>query len=177
MSPKTVILLAMHGMPPGDFPGKDLAEWGRLHSSLEQMKGEDFTVAEKRFQELERKLRSWPRTPDNDPFHKASHDLAGKMEGKLGLRVIVAFGEFCSPSMEDGFQAAVREGAGRVVVMTPMMIRGGSHSEADIPRAIEKARLRFPNLAIDYVWPYEDSKIAEFLSEQVLPYLEAAPKA
>ena len=174
MTQKTILLLAMHGMPPNDFPKGDLSEWGRLHSSLEQAQGEERRRMERRYADLDGKLRSWPRTPENDLFHAASQDLARQLADRTGLKVLVAFNEFCAPSLEEGFALAARE-ADKVVVLTPMMIRGGSHSETDIPAAIGKAKKKFPRLAIDYVWPYEDSKIAEFLAQQTLPYLNPVP--
>ncbi len=171
MAQKTVILLAMHGMPPRDFPRQDMAEWGRLHSALGQMSGEERERAAKRYEDLERKLRSWPRTEQNDPFHKASHELAQKLEGRTGFKVVTAFSDFCGPTLDEGFDLSAQEKAERVVVITPMMTRGGNHSESDIPKAIEKAKKRFPQMAIHYVWPYADSTIVEFLAQQLTPHL------
>ena len=39
MPGKTVIIVAMHGMPPSDFPKDQLSEWGRLHSTLDRLAG------------------------------------------------------------------------------------------------------------------------------------------
>src|SRR3989338_4708650 len=119
MESKTVLLLAMHGMPPKDFPKRELSEWGRLRASFGSLEGADRA----RFQELERKLRAWPRTPENDLFHASSHDLAWHLETQTGLKVIVGFNEFCSPSLEEAFDLAARQGAQKILVVTPMMIR------------------------------------------------------
>ncbi|OGR85697.1 MAG: hypothetical protein A2901_05735 [Elusimicrobia bacterium RIFCSPLOWO2_01_FULL_54_10] len=163
METQPVILLAMHGMPASDFPKDQLAEWGRLHSSR--------AFTDKRYLELDGRLRNWPRTPENDPYHAASYRLARLMESQTGKKVVVGFNEFDRPSMEDAFADAARLGASRVVVITPMMTRGGSHSESDIPQAIEKARKSHPGLSIDYVWPLDESRIAEFLSGELRPAL------
>ena len=174
MSSKAVILLAMHGMPPDDFPKKDLAEWGKLHSTLNQLDGEDRAKAGKRYLELDAKIRSWPRTPENDLYHKASYDLARELKSKSGREVIVGFNEFCNPTLENGFETAAKSGASQVTVVTPMMTRGGSHSERDIPQAIAAARKKYPALAVEYAWPFDGSKIAAFLADQIVPYLAAS---
>ncbi|OGR87488.1 MAG: hypothetical protein A3A86_01695 [Elusimicrobia bacterium RIFCSPLOWO2_01_FULL_60_11] len=162
MPGKTVIIVAMHGMPPSDFPKDQLSEWGRLHST---------GASGKRYLELDENIRNWPRTLENDPYHAASYRLAGRMKELTGLEVIVGFNEFAKPGMGESFDLAVRSGATRVVVVTPMMTRGGSHSESDIPAEIEKAKARYPALAVGYVWPFDEGKISEFLTRQLEPYL------
>ena len=48
-----------------------------------------------------------------------------------------------------------------------MMTRGGEHSEKDIPEAIERARKKYPKPKFSYVWPFNISKVATFLAEQI----------
>ena len=111
-------------------------------------------------------MRAWPRTPDNDPFHAGTQELAGHLRQVTGLEVIAGFNEFCAPSLDEALdQAAGR--ADSVVVVTPMMTRGGEHSEIDIPAAIERARERHPRLAIRYAWPFETGAVAQFLAAQI----------
>lgn len=171
MEKKTVVLLAMHGMPPSDFPRDQLSEWGKLHSTLDRLAGEARAASEKRYIELDQNIRNWPRTPENDPYHAASYRLERRMKDLTGLEVIVGFNEFAKPGTGESFDLAVRAGAARVVVITPMMTRGGSHSERDIPAEIEKAKARHPGLAVDYVWPFDEGKISAFLTQQLEPYL------
>jgi sirohydrochlorin cobaltochelatase len=85
----TLIVLAMHGAPPNDFPGGELAEYFRLHSAVESaqhsgphqgnvnngngngkagLSSEDLI----RYRGLEARIRSWPRTATNDPFPRNS---------------------------------------------------------------------------------------------------------
>ena len=167
----SIILLAMHGMPPSDFSKQDLAEWGKLHSTLSQIPSAERPAAKKKYAELDQKLRSWPRSADNDAYFTASYRLAERMKNVSGCEVLVGFNEFCNPSIEDAFRAAGMAGSAHVVVITPMMTRGGSHSESDIPAAIRRAKTKYPQLSIDYVWPFDEGKIAEFLSAQLTPYL------
>ena len=167
MKSKTAILLAMHGMPPNDFPQEDLAEWRSLAARLGPSNGKERATPEKRYLELEEKIRTWPRNAANDPYFAASYEIARHLEEKTGCEVFVGFNEFCNPTFEDSFAGMVMKGAEKAVVVTPMMTRGGSHSEVDIPQAIARAQKKYPRLAISYVWPFDVPEMAEFLSEQI----------
>ena len=81
--------------------------------------------------------------------------------------MLVAFFEFCAPSIEEAIGDAVAGGAEKVVVITTMMTPGGSHSEIDIPRSIEAARRRFPNTRIVYAWPYSTDLLVRTFAEQI----------
>lgn len=143
---KTIIVLAMHGSPPRDFPKKELAEFFELHSNLEQLSKEERTARRSRYAELEAKIRNWPRTAGNDPFHAGSQELATCFREEISLKVILGFNEFCAPSLDEALDQAAKAGAERVLVITPMMTRGGEHSERDIPSAIDRARQKFPGI-------------------------------
>lgn len=164
----TRIVLAMHGAPSIDFPGDELAEFFGLHMRLEHGApgGEQRTHLEARYAELEEKVRTWPRTPQNDPFHAASLELAGHLEEATGSRVVVGFNEFCAPTLGEALAQATGE-AQRVVVVTPMMTRGGEHSERDIPAAVARARARHPEVEFVYAWPFDSADVAGFLAEQI----------
>lgn len=160
----TVIVLAMHGMPPRDFPPREAAEFFSLHARPPQ---EVDAALIRRMAALDAKMRSWPRTPDNDPFHAGSYELAAQLGRAAGLPVIVGFNEFCAPSMDDAFGQAVASGATRVIVMTPMMTRGGEHSEVDIPQAVQRAQERHRGVSFHYVWPFDPAAVADFLAAQL----------
>jgi sirohydrochlorin cobaltochelatase len=117
-------------------------------------------------------MRRWPRTPENDPFHAGSHRLAERLRRATGLEVIVAFNEFCGPSVEEALGQAASNGAGRIVAITPMMTPGGEHSEVDIPNAIERARRNHPQVEFAYAWPFDEEEIAGFLAAQVNRFLQ-----
>jgi sirohydrochlorin cobaltochelatase len=164
-NPKTVIVLAMHGVPPSDFPRQELAEFFVMHSRFEHASvSRDPEMT--RYSELEKKLRDWPRTKDNDPYHAASFELARELSEATGCQVVVGFNEFCAPSLDDALDSAAGSGAKRVVVVTPMMTQGGEHSEKDIPGAVKRARTRHPGAEFIYVWPFPVQDVARFLAEQ-----------
>jgi len=77
----TAVVLAMHGVPPCDFPPAELGEFFRLHSQVgHPAKGND--AIQMRYAELEKRLRAWPRTPDNDPFQcRLAQAGSGPREG------------------------------------------------------------------------------------------------
>jgi sirohydrochlorin cobaltochelatase len=164
---KTAIVLAMHGVPSTDFPKKEMMELFSLHPKLEHASGPEREKLRERHDELEEKMRQWPRTPENDPYFYASFEMAKKMEEILGDRVFVGFNEFCAPSIEDAIGEAAEVGADKIFVLTPMMTRGGEHSERDIPQAIQKARTRHPELEIVYAWPFDVSYVAAFLAGHI----------
>jgi sirohydrochlorin cobaltochelatase len=161
---KTVIVLAMHGVPPRDFPATELTEFFGLHARIESHGMVPALV--QRYRDLEARLRAWPRTPANDPFHAASMGLAARLARDTGLEVIVGFNEFCGPSLDEAF-TSVAGGAGRVIVVTPMLTQGGEHAERDIPAAIARARAAHPGPEFVYAWPFEDEATLRLLADQV----------
>ncbi len=162
-----VIVLAMHGAPPRDFPRQEAGEFFGLSSRLRQPGGgPERAVMEQRRAELEAKMRAWPRTPQNDPFHAASLEMAASLQAAAGCRVLLAFGEFCAPSIEEALDEAGAAG-GDVVVITPMMTRGGDHSEVEIPAAIRAAQQKHPGTRYVYAWPYDTADVVRFLTMQI----------
>lgn len=163
MAMTSAIVLAMHGAPPRDFPHNETAEMFGLHARLHGAQGPEADALARRHDEIEGRMRRWPRTADNDAFWAASHELADRLEERSGVRVVVGFNEFCNPSIEEAVALVVSGGAEDVLVMTPMMTRGGEHSEVDIPAAVERAREAHPGVDIRYAWPFDPDEVAEFL--------------
>lgn len=161
---KSAIVLAMHGMPPRDFPGEALAEFAGLHRRAASAPAD--SAERRRHDELERKLRSWPRTAANDPYYSASQELAAELQAEAGVPVHLGFNEFCAPDMREALDAAARDAA-LVTVVTPMMTRGGSHAEIEIPQAIEQASRRHAGVQFRYAWPFDARNVARFLGAQV----------
>ena len=160
---RSAIVLAMHGSPPSDFPPHETAVLFGLHARLHQARGPERDALAHRHDELETRMRAWPRTSDNDPFWAASHELAQHLEERAEMPVLVGFNEFCAPTIEEAVDKLIDDGADRVVVMTPMMTPGGEHSEVDIPAAIDRAREAHPGAEIIYAWPFEPAEVAAFL--------------
>jgi sirohydrochlorin cobaltochelatase len=166
----TRIVLAMHGAPPLDFPKDELAEFFSLHARAGHAGGERAAGLAPRFAELEAKMRAWPRTANNDPFYAGSLELAEQLRRESGLEVIVGFNEFCSPTLREALERAAGR-ADKILVITPMMTRGGEHSAVDIPEAIRAARQKHPGKEFVYVWPFPTQDIARFLADQLSRHL------
>jgi sirohydrochlorin cobaltochelatase len=156
----------MHGAPPRDFPAADLAEYFRLHARRERSGEGEPPPAAERYVELEARMRAWPRTAENDPFHAGSVEIAQALANASGLAVVLGFNEFCAPTVEEAMDQAAL-GSRKVVVVTAMLTAGGHHAGADIPEAIERARLRHPRTDFLYAWPFAPADVGAFLAAQV----------
>jgi len=77
--------------------------------------------------------------------------------------VHVGFNEFCDPDIAAAVEGAITAGAVRVIVITPMLTRGGEHAESDIPRTLARLRQRHPHVVVEYAWPFPVDSIARFL--------------
>jgi sirohydrochlorin cobaltochelatase len=175
--PNDLIVLAMHGAPPRDFPAREMAEFMGLHARLEHADaGAVPPPVRARAADLERRVREWPRTPSNDPFWAASHELGRHLAEATGRCVLVGFNEFCAPDLDATLDLAVAGQTARVIVVTPMLTRGGGHAEADIPAAIARARDRHPHVAFVYAWPYDMAVVARFLAERVTTAESGGPE-
>jgi sirohydrochlorin cobaltochelatase len=167
----TVIVLAMHGALPNDFPKHEIAEMFGVHMRLEQAAGPDRAALEQRHAHLESRMRAWPRTAQNDPFYAGSLELADHLNRATGLDVILGFNEFCAPSLDEALERAMQPPVRTVVVVTPMMTPGGEHSETDIPNAIKRAQHRHPSVEVAYAWPFAVDQVARFLASQITLYI------
>jgi sirohydrochlorin cobaltochelatase len=161
----TAIVLAAHGAPPLDFPRAELEELLGLHARRERASPEERHTLAARHDELEARIRAWPRTPENDPFHAGSVEIARALANASGLTVVLGFNEFCAPSLEHALDQAAL-GARRVVVVTPMLTPGGEHAASDIPSEIERARVRHSSVEFIYAWPFDAEDVAALLAAQ-----------
>lgn len=116
---------------------------------------------------LEARLLNWPRSDANDPFWAATHELGRLIAGETGHEVLIGFNEFCAPSVAEALDHAAAR-ASEVIVLTPMLTRGGAHAETDIPTAIAHAQERHGRVRFRYVWPIPPPEIARFLAAQLL---------
>ncbi len=164
---KTAIILAMHGIPPKDFPKNESGEFFRLGAQIDRARSEERAALIRRRDELDRKMRNWPRTKENDPYHAWSLQLADSLSKLTGKRAIAGFNEFCAPTIKEAVAAAVEDRAERVVIVTPMMTRGGEHSEREIPAAVDEAKKQYPNVSFLYAWPFDLHEVAAFLASHV----------
>jgi sirohydrochlorin cobaltochelatase len=162
----THVILATHGSPPRDFPAEEIREFFALHARLEHADQSNDPSAV-RYADLESKMRNWKRTPQNDPFHTASLELASYMEKYLQMPVFTAFNEFCAPTISEALVNSAEMGAGRVIIITSMLTRGGEHAEVDIRQAVQKAQGDYPAVDFIFAFPFPAKDIARFLTEQV----------
>lgn len=163
---KTVIVLAMHGAPPNEVPRRKVIELVGLHQALEHAPAFVRSMLAGRYRRLDAEIRVWPRTRQNDPFWAGSQELAEHLHAATGSEVIVGFNEFCAPTLDAALDQAAKQ-ADKVVVVTPMMTRGGEHSEVEIPDSVKRAQERHPTVAFQYAWPLDVTAIAQFLAEQI----------
>ena len=162
----TVIVLAMHGSPPKDYPSADLREFFKFHM-IHEVGGEFPRAMHHKYDILHSKMRDWPRLVTNDPIWDASNKLAEELSKITERQVIVGFNEFCGPSIDEALEKAALTGEDEILVITPMMTPSGEHSEIDIPESIEKARERHSSVSFRYAWPFDVTVVASFLAEQL----------
>lgn len=168
---KVLIVLAMHGAPPNDYPRSELSEFFGLSSRIAHAPQEQRAALIARHEELDQKIREWPRTAANDPFFAGACALQQALAHAANCEVLLGFNEFCSPTLDKALDQAVDQGAERVVVITPMVTRGGEHSEKEIPEAVQAAGDRHPGVEFRYVWPLDLEAIAGFFAAQARQYL------
>ena len=159
------IILVGHGGLPSDAPGELVSELKRLEGAR-RARGEP--EMEEREAELDRKIREWPRTPESDPYKGGLEAILAEIRPLLGgRRVIEAYNEFCEPSVEDAIAGLAAEGATHITLLTTMFTRGGSHAEFEIPELVEHSQGKYPDITFHYVWPFDLSRVAEFLTAHV----------
>jgi len=109
--------------------------------------------------DLDRKVRQWLRNPTTDPYKAGADAIAERLSARVG-RVVVAFNEFCAPSLEDAVHELAREGVLQVTVVTTMLTPGGMHSEIEIPDAVRALQCTYPEIRIRYAWPFDLDAVA-----------------
>ncbi len=168
---KTIIVMVMHGVPPNDFPRQELAEFFTLQGRLRRDPGPDKALIMERHSSLADKIRSWPRTPQNDPFHAGSQELAEHLSRQTGYTVLVGYNEFCAPNVNEALEEAARKQAQRIVVVTSMMTRGGEHAEVEIPSLVQSFQTHHPEIETVYAWPFAANTVAQFLAEHISKFV------
>jgi sirohydrochlorin cobaltochelatase len=159
---RSAVVLVGHGAPASDCPPYLVFKLKQLESRRRALGGDPSDEE----QELDAKIRNWPRTAGNDPYRAGLEAVAEKLHARLpdGTELVMAFCEHCAPTLDAAVEDLVKRGFERVVVVSSMMIPGGAHSDVDVPRTIEGVSWRFPDLDIEYAWPFDTESVADLLA-------------
>ncbi len=161
---KKGIVLVGHGGIPKNYPGELVTKLKRLEAQR-RAAGLPMSAEES---ELDTKIRTWPRTPDNDPYQAGLEALASEMKPLLnGALFAVAYNEFCGPTLPEAVEDLIKQGAQSITVVSTMFTPGGSHSEFEIPDEIEELKHKHPGVTIRYAWPYNLTKVSKMLMEHI----------
>ena len=165
MQNKEAVILIGHGGAATDTPRALVSELKRLEGERQARRDPHPSPREA---ELDKTVREWPRTPQSDPYKYGVEAIATALAPKIsGKRLIVAYNEFCAPSVESAIETAVSEGFPSIVLISTMFTRGGVHAECEIPGIVLEARKKHPNVTIEYAWPFDENFIADFLAAQL----------
>ncbi|QPJ64689.1 MAG: hypothetical protein G3M78_04500 [Candidatus Nitrohelix vancouverensis] len=157
------VVLIGHGGVPKDFPRELLKKWMDLHKKRPADQAPSQTEMD-----LENTLRSWPRTPENDPYQFGLEALAEQLRAQLAnVELKTAYNEFCQPTIAQAVDALIASGVMNIVLLTTMVTPGGSHAEKEIPEEIRKLKEKYPAAHIDYAWPFDLHKVAEMMKDQI----------
>ena len=161
MSKNESIILVGHGGLPSDCPQDIVAKLKKLEMDRRR-RGVPASDEEK---ELDRKVRSWPRSPESDPYKVGLEKIAGHLADKMpDCEVVAAYNEFCAPSIEEAADNLVESGAKSISLISSMFTPGGSHSDKEIPEEVDELRKKYPEVKFCYAWPFDLNSIAEFMA-------------
>ncbi len=164
---RRAVILVGHGAAAKDCPRELVSrlkalEGRRLASGAT---GGEPTAEE---QELDARIRHWPRTAANDPYRAGLEAMASALRPLLGeAALFLAYNEFCAPTLEEAVSAAIAEGAAEIAVVPSMTTPGGVHSEVEIPEMIERIRAAHPSVALRYAWPFQLGEIAQLFAKHL----------
>lgn len=138
-----------------------------MFSGRAALQGRDlFGRALRERRDLDRKVRTWPRSPLNDPWKAGIDALArrlGPVRSTTPLKV--ADDEFCAPSLRHAVVQAVEEGATDIVIVPSRFTPGGSHSEVEIPDEIRKLRSEHPAIEFRQAWAFDRDPPARLIAD------------
>ncbi len=158
------VILVGHGGIPKDCPSDLVTKLKRLEAQR-RAAGKRMSAEER---ELDSRIRRWPRTAATDPYQSGLEALAKPLKSHLdGALFAVAYNEFCAPTLEESVKELIKNGATHITVITTMFTPGGSHSEIEIPEILDHLKQQYPGVVLRYAWPFDLSKVAKMLQEQV----------
>lgn len=170
---KKAVILVGHGGLPSNIPSQIVEDFMKIHKPRLRT-GTPITTKEK---DLESVIRKWERTPATDPYKAGLEKLASHLGPQLDNFILkTAYNEFCYPSIEQATDELVLEGVAKIILVTTMMTPGGSHSEKEIPLEVEALREKYPNIDIQYAWPFDLEILSNAISSHIKTFdtVEAA---
>ena len=161
---KKAVILVGHGGLPSDIPSEMVEKFMRVHKGRIKAGG---PISQQEV-ELDTTIRNWERTPENDPYKSGLESLASHMETMLkGYVLKTAYNEFCYPAIEDAVAELANENVSKIIIVTTMITRGGSHSENEIPEELVALSSKYTNIDIQYAWPFSIEAFALFLTTHI----------
>ncbi len=158
------VILVGHGGIPKGYPSDLVSKLKRLEAQR-RAAGQPMSPEEL---ELDTKIRQWPRTPESDPYQAGLEALASQMKPMLnGAHFTVAYNEFCGPTLSEAVEGIIAKGAKQITVVSTMFTPGGSHSEFEIPEEMEELRAKYPEVKLNYAWPFDLKKVARMLTDHI----------
>lgn len=155
----SVVILVGHGAAAKDTP-RPLLQRLKALEGQRHARGGEMTEEERR---LDLTIRNWPRTPETDPYQAGMEAIASRLRAHLGP-VMVAYNEFCAPSLEDLLAVLAAEDVVDITVVTTMMTPGGVHSEVEIPATLRAFSTKHPRVRVRYAWPFDVDALAGLLA-------------
>ena len=132
--PKKGIILVGHGGIPKGYPQDLITKLKRLEA---QRRASGSSMSSEEL-ELDTKVRTWPRTPQSDPYQAGLEALGAAMKPFLnGVLFGLAYNEFCGPTLAE----AVEE--------------------------LKELRRKHPNVTLTYAWPYNLVQVSKMLVEHI----------
>ena len=162
---REAVVLVGHGGVPSDCPGELVSELKLLEADRRARGLAEMSPLEV---EIDRKVRHWPRTRATDPYQAGLAAVAERLAARIApRRLMVAYNEFCAPSLEEAIALLAADGVSRISIATTMFTPGGSHSELEIPAIVDRLAREYPAIEIRYAWPFDLDLAASFLAEQI----------
>jgi sirohydrochlorin cobaltochelatase len=162
-TPKAILLVGHGGIPKG-YPQDLITKLKRLEAQR-RASGSPMSPEEL---ELDTKVRTWPRTPQTDPYQAGLEALGAAMKPLLnGSLFGLAYNEFCGPTLAEAVEDLIRQGAQSITVVSTMFTPGGSHSEFEIPEELEELRKKHPGVTLTYAWPFDLTQVSKMLMEHI----------
>jgi len=161
---RRAVVLVGHGGVPRDYPRERLTQL----RGLEARRRASGAPPSPEEVALEAELRHWPRTPANAPYQAGLESLAAHLRPRLEpARLVLAYNEFCAPTVAEAVRALAAEGMTDIVAVPSMLTPGGVHAEIEIPEIIDELRVEFPHLSVRYAWPFAGEHLAAFFVDHL----------